>query len=214
MFISLGHNCHPSWNLRKLNLQKYSLPFDWLLCHNYRTFEYVNNMINTNFSNFTNNLIYNHRKKVISKNFDYVEFFHHDLIKNITIGMPQDDNKNLIDTMNNRAKRFIDIISNENNEIIFLCMLDHSILTKDGLNNNDKLYQDMLNFDNNLNIKCKFKVLVYFVNDDGDYNLIIPYEFNNLKNFIFDKYIRNTSVCKIFGNINDFKNLLERNKLL
>ena len=67
---------------------------------------------------------------------------------------------------------------------------------KDSLNNNGKLYQDMLNFDNNLNIKCKFKVLVYFVNDDKDYNLFIPYELNNLKNFIFDKYIRNTSVCK------------------
>lgn len=54
MFISLGPNCHPSGNLRKLNLRKQSLPFDWLLCNNkFRLFEYVNNLINTNFSNFT-----------------------------------------------------------------------------------------------------------------------------------------------------------------
>lgn len=214
MFISLGSNCHPSENLRKLNLRKESLPFDWLLCNKFRVFEYVNNLINTNFSNFTTNLIYNHRGKVISKDYDYVEFYHYDLIKNLTIGRPDDYGKNLIDCMNRRGKRFMDIISNENNEVVFLCMLHHTNLIKDGLINNHKLYQDMINFDTNLNIKCNFKVLVYFNNDNEDYNLIIPNELNNLKNFIFDKYIRNQTVSTIYGDHIDFKLLLEKNKLL
>ena len=214
MFISLGPNCHPSGNLKKINLRKQSLPFDWLLCDEYRVFKYVNNLINTNFSNFTTNLIYNHRGKVISKDYEYVEFFHYDLIKNFTIGKPKDDNKNLVDVMNKRGKRFMDIISNENNEVVFLCMLHHTTLIKDGLINNHKLYQDMINFDTNLNIKCNFKVLVYLYNDNEDYNLTLPDELENLNNFIFDKYIRNQNVCRVYGDIKDFKQLLEKNKLL
>jgi len=81
MFISLGPNCNLAGNLKCLNLRKQSLPFDWLLCNKVRIFEYVNSLINTNFSNFTTNLIYNYRGKVISTEYDYVEFFHHDLIK-------------------------------------------------------------------------------------------------------------------------------------
>ena len=176
MFISLGPNCHPAGNLRNLNLRKQSLPFDWLLCNGNRSFEYINNLINTNFSNFTTNLIYNHSGKVISKDYEYVQFYHHDLIKNFTIGRPEDGNKNLVDVMNKRGKIFMDIISNENNEVVFLYMLYHTNLIKNGLINNHKLYQDMINFDTNLNIKCNFKVLVYFSNDNEDYNLIIPNE--------------------------------------
>tara|TARA_B110000971_G_scaffold15912_3_gene14719 strand:- start:8840 stop:9484 length:645 start_codon:yes stop_codon:yes gene_type:complete len=214
MFISLGPNCHPVGNLKLLNLRKQALPFDWLLCNKYRMFEYVNDLINTKFSNFTTNLLYNHRQKVISNDYDYVEFFHHDLIKNVTFNRPEDDDKNLIDVMNRRSERFMDIISNKNNEVIFVCMLHHTDLIKDGLINNHKLYQDMINFDTNLNIKCNFKVLVYVFNNNEDYNLIIPDELENLNNFIFDKYIRNQSVSRVYGDSKDFKKLLLKNKLL
>lgn len=213
MFISLGPSCHPSGNLKKLNLRKQSLPFDWLLCDGNRTFEYVNNLINTKFSNFTANLVYNQRKKVISKNYDYVEFFHHDLLKNVS-DKREDRKGSLIKIMNKRGKRFMDIISNEKNEVVFLCALHHTKLIKDGSINNHKLYKDMVNFDINSNIKCNFKVLVYLCNDNEDYNLVLPDELGNLKHFIFDKYIRNQNVHKIFGDIKDFKQLLEKNKLL
>ena len=49
MFISLSSNCHPAGNLRKLDLRKESLPFDWLLCGRVgskeigRIFEYIHN---------------------------------------------------------------------------------------------------------------------------------------------------------------------------
>ena len=214
MFIPLGVNCHPAGNLRLLNLRKQSLPFDWLLCNSERVFEYVNNLINTNFSNFTTNLTYNHRGKVISKDYDFVEFFHYDLIKNITIGRPEDDGKNLTDVMNRRGKKFIDIISDENNKVVFLCMMHHTKLIKDGVINNIKLYEDIVKFDNNLNIKCNFKVLVYLYNDDNDYNLCIPKELTNLKNFIFDKYIKNQSYSTVYGDPKDFSQLLKKNKLL
>jgi len=95
--------------------------------------------------------------------------------------------------MNKRGQRFMDIISNESNEVVFLCMLHHTNLIKDGILNYN-LYQDMINFDTNLNIKCNFKVLVYLYSEDKDYNLIIPNKLYDLKNFIFDKYIINTSV--------------------
>jgi len=116
--------------------------------------------------------------------------------------------------MNKRGKRFMDIISNENDEVIFLCMLHHTNLIKGGLINNHKLYQDMINFDTNLNIKCNFRVLVYLYNDNEDYNLILPDKLENLNNFIFDKYIRNQTVSRVYGDIRDFKQLLEKNKLL
>lgn len=215
MFISLGPNCHPASNLKILNLRKQSLPFDWLLCHSNHIFEYVNNLINTNFSNFTTNLIYNNGGKVISKNYPYVQFYHHDLLKNVSDPIEDETNKeSLIEVMNRRGKRFMDIISNENNEVVFLCFLHHTILIKDGLINNQKLYQDMIKFDTNLNIKCNFKVLVYLFNDNTDYNLTLPNELENLNNFIFDKYIRNLNTPNGVGDVKDFKQLLEKNELL
>lgn len=136
------------------------------------------------------------------------------MIKNFTIGRPEDDNKNLVDVMNKRGKRFMNIISNENNEVVFLCMIHHKTLIKNGLINSHKLYQDMINFDTNLNIKCNFKVLVYLFEDNEDYNLIIPNELGNLKHYIFDKYIRNRTVSEVYGDPIDFKQLLKKNKLL
>ena len=204
-FIPLGFNCHPAGNLNKLKLRKKSLPFDWLLIKQENIFEYINSLINTEFKNFTKNLTYNHRKKVISRNYDYVEFFHYDLIKNITINRPADRNKNLIKTMNRRGKIFMDIIKS-NKKVVFICCINHDKLNK-------KLYDDMLLFENNNNIKCNYKVLVYLSNNK-DYNLEIPEYFLKLKNFIFDKYVKNIKYSKIYGDPNDFKKMLKRNKFI
>ena len=75
MFISLGPNCHTAGSLKKLNLRGEALPFDWMLCEGDRRFEYLNDLINTNFSNFTTNLSYNHRSIVISKIMTTLNFF-------------------------------------------------------------------------------------------------------------------------------------------
>lgn len=204
-FISLGCNCHPSGNLQKLKLRNKSLPFDWLLVKQENVFEYINSLINTDFKDFTKKLTYNHRKKVISKNYEYVEFFHYDLIKNITINRPTDKNKNLIETMNRRGKRFMDIIKSDK-KIVFICCINHDKLNK-------KIYDDMVLFEKNSNIKCNYKVLVYLLNTK-DYKLDVPEYFLNLKKFIFDKYVKNIKYSKIYGDPMDFKKMLERNKLI
>ena len=215
MFISLGPTCHPAGNLNKLNLRKQSLPFDWLLCDYNHLFEYVNDLINTNFKYFTSFLVYNESKKVISEKYKYAQFYHHDLIKNKTdIKENKYDKRGLIEKMNDRSKKFMSIISKNNENVTFLCILHHTNIIENGKLKNLKLYEDMQEFDNNKNIKCNFKVLVYLYNDNEDYNLIIPDELKELKNFIFDKYIRNQTICSIYGDINDFKNLLKKNKLL
>jgi hypothetical protein len=214
MFISIGPNCHPAWNLKMLGLRSISLPFDWLLTNKYRVFEYTNDLINSNFKNFTKNLTYNHRGKVISKNYNFVEFFHYDLIKNTNLNRPEDNNKNLLEMMTRRANRFMNIISNKNNEVVFLCMLHHTNIIKEGNINNEYLYKDMLNFDINNNIKCNFRVLVYLYNDNDDYELIIPDDLSNLKHFIFDKYIKNNNASSIYGDLKDFEFMLKKNKLI
>ena len=45
----------------------------------------------------------------------------------------------------------MNIISNEDKQVIFCFMLHHTKLIKDGLINNRKIYEDMINFDTNIN---------------------------------------------------------------
>lgn len=50
-FIPIGPSCHAAGNLNMLKLRKQALPFDWLLCNpSDRIFEYVNDLINTNYN--------------------------------------------------------------------------------------------------------------------------------------------------------------------
>jgi len=206
MYIPIGINCHPAMNLNMLKLRTMSLPFDWLLINSLNIFEYINNLINTDFINFTKDLVYNHRNKVISKHYPYSEFFHHDLIKNKTDKPDKNDrNDNLVDTMNRRAKRFMNLITDEKIDILFLNTIMYNNFQ---ILDHDKLYNDMYQFENNKNIKCKFKILVYLMNDNTDFELNIPPKYNNLNNFIFRKYIRNTSISKHYGKPEDFNKLL------
>jgi hypothetical protein len=116
--------------------------------------------------------------------------------------------------MNRRANRFMDIITNTENEIVFLCLLNHTkLFINDQINNT--LYEDMLNFDNNANIKCSYKVLVYLSSDEeGDYELNLPNDFLKLTHFIFEKHIINRTVNKIYGCKNDFEIMLNKYKFL
>ena len=202
MYISIGPNCHPAGILRLLKLRTVSMPFDWMLIEEEKVFEYINIMINTNFCNFTENLKYNNNKKVVSNFFEYAQFFHFDLIQNKCDKIAKCNDKNLMTTMKNRANRFMTVINNLDNEVFFLCMLHHTNIY------NEKLFNNMIEFDNNKNIKCKFKVLVYFYNDNDDFILNVPEKFQNLKHFFIKKFIRNKSIHKIYGSKSDFLLLL------
>jgi hypothetical protein len=207
-YIPIGVNCHPAMNLNMLNLRKMSLPFDWLLINSLNIFEYINDLIRTDFINFTKKLEYNHRNKVISQYYPYTEFFHHDLIKN-TSDKPEMNNSNinnnLIDTMNRRGKRFMDIITDEKLDVIFLNTMMYDVFKN---LDHDKLYNDMYQFENNCKIKCKFTILVYMMNDNNDFEMNIPPKYNYLKHFIFKKYVRNTKVSKYYGKLSDFRKIL------
>ena len=112
--------------------------------------------------------------------------------------------------MNLRASRFMDVISNSKNEVIFLCMIDYQLF----IEKSESIYQDIIKLDTNTNIKCKYKVLVYLNNDNTDYDFIIPIKMKHLEHIVFDKYIRNKCVCPVYGDYKDFHNLLMNNNLL
>lgn len=214
MFIPIGPHCHPAGNLVRLGLRHEALPFDWLLILQYdRVFEYVNTLIDTEFRHFIEDLVYNTRNKVVSTTYDYVEFFHHDLIKNTTLNRPEDDGKHLLATMNRRGVRFMDIIRNTDTEVMFLCMLSYTdLLTNETLNT--KLYKDMMCVDSNPNIACKFKVLVYLYTDNEDCETVLPKELSTLKHFIFEHYTFNRTANSIYGSPNDFETMLKKQNLI
>lgn len=185
-------------NLKLIKVWKFAYPFDYLLIKPTKVFEYVNDLIDTNFKNFTKNLIYNKNNFVVSKYYDYVEFRHHDLIKEQT----------LIETMNNRGERFMNIINDHKQEVCFLVKLHYKFV------HDVNLYNDMKKINDNVNIKCNYKILVYIYNDNEDFNLLIPEKFFNLNKFIFYKFIRNQKIHKTYGDVDDFKKMLLINNLI
>lgn len=110
--------------------------------------------------------------------------------------------------MKKRGKRFLDIIDNQDNEVCFLVKLYHKFV------DNINLYNDMKTFNDNKNIKCNWKVLVYIYNDNDDFEFSLPENFKNLNKFIFYKFIRNQKNDKVYGDVNDFKKMLQDNNLM
>ena len=153
-----------------------------------RNFEYLNNLINTKFEYFIEDLTYTSKynnsyntNAVISKHYDYVEFIHHDLIKNTCDDMDKlDKNINLVKTFTKRKNRFIEYISNENNNIIFLCHLPYVVDKK-------YMFDDMLKFNNNKNIKCNFMVVIFY-SANKNCKLELPTYYDKLNKFVFIVY--------------------------
>lgn len=215
MFISIGHFCHPAANLKMLGLREYSFPFDWLYMHNECAFRYVNHLIETDFIHFTEKPVYNFKQKVVSSFYPDVEFYHQDLITNIVLPDEYSIQKqpsftyheNLVDTMMRRARRFMNFISNKEENIVFICTIRYCTFIK-----NTKIYHEMLQFIKNKKIQCKYKVLVLlYENIDFDYKL--PDKYLQLDKFIFQKYVRDCSKHKTYGNPEDFHKILLNNNL-
>lgn len=111
--------------------------------------------------------------------------------------------------MNRRAERFLNIINDNNNNIIFLCGFMYNCFKNI---NHNQLFNDMKEFENNIKVN-NFKIVFYIINNE-DFELIIPDVYNNLKNFIFTKYVKNIIVDKNYGDPKDFINLLKEYKLV
>lgn len=197
-YISLGPNCHAAGNLRNLQLRKFSTPFDWLLTDENKGISYVNDNINTSFEKFTTDLEYNKRDKVISKNYPYAEFFHFNIIKE----------KSVEDTLKKRAKRFMELISNPDNYIVFLYYYQQHLFNKKS--KFDDFFQTLKTFEKNENIKAKFRLVVYVSNDDSDFEMNMHPEIAELEKTSFIKYIRDTKASKYYGKLSDFKDLIDR----
>jgi hypothetical protein len=199
-YISLGTDCHPSGNFLNLGLRHTALPFDWLYTTN-NNLNYVNEMIRTNFANFMADLKYNHRGKVISGFYPETEFFHHDLIQN----------SNYIEDFNKRTKRFMELIDNKNNRCLFF--FRYRLECYNDQDNAKKLYETVLQFIDLMQNRCKYKLIIYVLNNDNEYELQHYDFFDDLlsqyEQIKIVKYIRNRSVDEIYGDKDDFLKIIK-----
>lgn len=78
VIIPIGCDCHPAYTLQKLNIRKYSLPFDWLNTDPLRGLVFVTSNLKTCFIGFLNRLSRNDRGHIISEEYPYAEFIHED----------------------------------------------------------------------------------------------------------------------------------------
>lgn len=211
MYIPIGYNCLVAGNLEILNIRNKSFPFDWILINGEYLFSYLNDLINSKFIKFTKNLKYNHRNIVISENYPNCQFLHHDLINNITkrngIIVKTD---NLIETIDRRCNRFMEIIEDKNNDINFICNIEYNTF----LMYESIIFEDMKLFINNNNIKCKFHLIV-ILSFWEEFDMIVDKKFETLKNVSFEKLdIDRTAEGKasMYGDPNTFLNILNKYK--
>ena len=206
-YIPLGCNCHPAYCLKKMKLRKFSLPFDWLLMKNSEQgLLYVAKQVETNFEYFVDGLLYNDRKKVISKHYPYIEFFHHDLLEN-------SDN---INKFKLRGQRFMNIIKND--KIIFLYCIPFKIFKDKNKLNVFKSSIDY--FVEIISKKCNnFKLIIYFCCYEWDFDNIdlndvdiimdsfVNYKKKYSNNIVkIDKFYVDKNIRRIWGDIKKWYN--------
>ena len=166
-FISLGPDCHIAGALNFMKLRKQSLPFDFLLSHSTKGLKYVYKLIDNKFTDFLNDLEYNNKNRVISKNYPDTQFYHHDLIKNKQklVKSLKIDHINmeefLIEKFKRRGRRFINIIENDKNKCMFFYIISFNDI------DNDIRFKEITtninNFVNVLNNKgnCKYILIIF-----------------------------------------------------
>ena len=115
--ISLGHRCHINQIMIKYNMRNMALPFDNIISK----FEGIIDCINNNFNNYfpkiiKRELVENVANYGADKNGNrylyrgkYFAFTHHDLM-----------NKDVIDKLNKRIKRLINLLENSKEEVLFV----------------------------------------------------------------------------------------------
>jgi|LakMenE18May11ns_1017448.scaffolds.fasta_scaffold9878781_2 hypothetical protein len=198
-YIPLGRNCLTSGNLKEMKLRNCALPFDWILMKpSLKGFSCINQLIESNFNNFTDNLEYNDGKKVFSRNYPNLLFFHHDLIK-------YEEYKN---KFNNRAARFMDIINNTENKCKFVYNI--SKLNYDNVEEMKEFKKDIYIFLQIMKNKCAV-VLNIIVDHTNDFELTL-YEFlNDLQNVnvYFHKFIIDHKIHNIYGDCKKYIELIK-----
>ena len=134
IIVPIGVDCGLANLLKKYNLRKFSLPFDWIV-----TYSSISKIIQNDFKNF---LEYTNTNKI---NKLYNLCFYHNTF-------PEDYEK-----MNRRINRLIDLLNNSEEEIIFFrkghAFHHHNECHKHGL----QLSNDIIDSEK-LNIELKKKI--------------------------------------------------------
>jgi hypothetical protein len=208
-YISLGPDCHIAGALNLLKLRKEAFPFDFLLSESEKGLEYVSLLVQNNFVDFLDDLDYNLNFKVISKNYPYTQFIHHNLLKNkqTLVKSLKLDHINmeepLIEKFKRRANRFMNIIVNPQEKCLFFYVLNINNIT-----NNESLKKIIFTIDTffetmNKFSKCNYRLIIFVKINVDNFVLIeniileINKKYNNL--IIFEPF---------FGSNNDKDNKL------
>lgn len=108
--IPIGYDCHPAYLLTKLQLRKYSLPFDWLASDSIIGLNYIKENLQSNFQGFISPLSKNDKGEVISMKYPYARFMHApDLIE---------CNQKKV-AFSRRIKRLYEILNNNNCYLLY-----------------------------------------------------------------------------------------------
>lgn len=189
MYISLGPNPHPAAHLKQLEIDISNSPFNWLHTPFQIGIKYVNDNINNDFSLFLKDLSVNDKNKIISKNYPKTEIIERESIKNLSFFKQYE----------NKIKKFLDVISNQDNEITFIYNYSYNLYKDE--NKFNEFCRSLEELENNKKIRAKYNILVYVLNKE-DFKLV-DYK-NKLNKTVFLKYIFDNN------SLSNFKDLLNK----
>ncbi len=198
--VPIGCDCHTAHLLKKINLRKHSLPFDWLYTNPVKGIEFVTKNSNESFQNFQKNMFYNSNGYLVSEKYTYSEFIHEkDLL----------DNTSSQDKVKRRTERFLTIIKEKK------CQFLYSLHRKsmNDISDADYFISSVIEFLTLL--KKNDKLFIYLTYDeaivanDNISNYLIS-KLNDLKKVKIVKYEKNISKYGIWGNEKDYLQLINQ----
>jgi len=195
--IPIGCDCHVAYMLVKMNLRKYSLPFDWLDINSLQCLDYVSHQIKTNFKDFLTNLSKNENGNVISDKFPCAEFVHEKKLIEST------KDKNRLKRRINRLHKILE------KKVVYLCVLKGE--TFDNTKNIDLYYTSLTTFLKILKPDDKVKIYIrYDDNFDQDNFNYFYQKTATLSQVTVIKYFRDKERHGVWGNEEQYPKLFEQ----
>ena len=187
--IPIGSDCHPAYTLQKMNLRKYSLPFDWLLTNSVKGLKLVSDNIKSDFKYFLSDLYENERGRVVSKKYPFTEFYHEKYLI---------ENPDSILKFTRRISRFKKKLDEE---VYFLYCVNSNSLKSNSLTK--ELYESVIEFSSLL--KSNQLLLIYIrydesLNENRNNCQRILRKVKSLENVRIVNYIREKKKEGIWGN--------------
>jgi hypothetical protein len=76
LIVPIGYDCNPAYTLQKLNIRKFSLPFDWLNTQPLLGIRYVTENMKSGFDSFYRDIDHDEFGYYVAKKYPYAEFMH------------------------------------------------------------------------------------------------------------------------------------------